>query len=83
MLVAYLGGKVVHFKVRGQSIVDVGSIDLEQEITCVGLAGNAQLACVSLFDAPLYSLVVLSLSDANIKKVEQRSLLSILENEAF
>ena len=44
---------------------------------------DGAFACVSLYDAPLYSLYILKVGEPALKIVEQRSLLSIMEYESF
>ena len=56
-------------------------------MSCLALTSDGKYACVNLCDIPLYSLYILDLSSSmstkTIVKIEQRSLVSILEYEAY
>lgn len=58
---------------------------MSHDITGVALTSDGSLACVSLLDSPLYSIFILKVQEQNLelKILEQRSLLSILEYESF
>jgi hypothetical protein len=63
VLVALLGGQLLHLKVQHQKLQAAGQLNVGHEITSVALAGNTKFGCVSLFDAPLYSLLILKLEE--------------------
>lgn len=82
-IVALDSGKVVAYNTE-DGLKEIGSLDLGFEVTCLAITADGRYACVSLYDMPLYSLYILDLSqDSGIKILEQRSLLSILEYEAY
>lgn len=83
-------GKLVAYSVakdRSGLLTEIGCLDLGFEVTCLAITADGRYACVSLCDMPLYSLYILELDQASeddgIKILEQRSLLSILEYEAY
>ena len=58
---------------------------MSHDVSGVALTSDGSLACVSLFDAPLYSIFILKVGEpaGELKILEQRSLLSIMEYESF
>lgn len=58
---------------------------MSHDISGVALTSDGNLACVSLYDAPLYSIYILKVGDASqdFQIIEQRSLLSIIEYESY
>lgn len=58
---------------------------MSHDISGVALIADGTLACVSLFDAPLYSIFIMKVGDAKspFKIIEQRSMLSIMEYESY
>jgi len=90
-----LGGNLVQYRrhddaaLQEVSRVDFGEVLSRNlpEIQSVALSADGRFACVSTNDAPLYSLFILHLGGTEttevMKIIEQRSLLSVLEYEAF
>ena len=73
---------------------EVNQIELGQyftgnltQIQSVAITADCRFACLSTNDAPLYSMFVLSLASAeynyDMKVIEQRSLLGVLEYDAY
>lgn len=84
LLVGLQGGKVAVYRPTGDQLLLVSSTDLGSEISSLALTQDGQFACISLLDAPLYTLVVVSLQEPEqVAIVERRSLLSVLDYEAY
>ena len=58
-------------------------LKMDFEVTSLSLTQEADMVCIALYDAPLFSLLVYYLGSESITKIEQRSLLSILDHEAY
>ena len=65
----------------GASIECESTHKFDNEVSSVAMSQDATFAFVTLFDAPLYSLVVMSTN--GMIKVEQRSLLAVMAYEAY
>ena len=90
LMVALAGGKVVVYSppVDASAVLaETGLLEFNFEVSSLALTSDGRYACVNLYDMPLYSLYILDLSltasTKTIKKLEQRSLMSILEYEAY
>jgi hypothetical protein len=89
-MVALTGGRVTLYvasQTDSEVLTEVSSLEFAFEVSCLALTSNGKYACVNLCDIPLYSLYMLDLSNSmstkTIVKIEQRSLMSILEYEAY
>ena len=95
LLIAMLSGSLLQYRRDDEEhLKEVSQIDFGEHLACdlaqiqsVAITADSRFACVSTNDAPLYSLFVLNLANAeqnyDMKVIEQRSLLSVLEYEAF
>lgn len=90
LMVALTCGRVIVFGRPGDGsaiLVEQGQLEFNFEVSSLALSADGRFACVNLYDMPLYSLYILDLSrtasDHTMRKLEQRSLLSILEYEAY
>lgn len=63
--------------------MEASQLNMSHDVSGVALTSDGAFACVSLYDAPLYSLYILKVGEPALKIVEQRSLLSIMEYESF
>ena len=80
LLVGSRDGLVQLYKF-GSSIECEAAHKFDNEVSSVAMSQDATFAFVTLFDAPLYSLVVMSTN--GMIKVEQRSLLAVMAYEAY
>ena len=90
LMVALACGRVIVYGQPGDGsaiLAEQGHLEFNFEVSSLALSADGRFACVNLYDMPLYSLYILDLSltasTKTIRKLEQRSLLSILEYEAY
>jgi len=68
--------------ISGPIFEEYSRLELNFEITSLGMTSDASLVCVCLLDEPLYSMLIVD-ARSNLTRLESRSLLSVLEYETY